>query len=471
MHTSDAYTFARTFGIDPLDAAAADNLHTNGGQHLEGDNSYAGSDLYADDDGFSVVSDWGAHAQASIDLEPAPQAVSAGYIMDAAVADAVATQTMVNLLAARQLFAVRDAVHIAGDNPQLYLPSAVMGGSASPAGAGPSVDARDFAERSVAFDLAHRLHVSENTVRAWAHQADVLSSSLPRLCELFVAGAVSVQHVRAAVDASAGILDEAAMTAFDERLAGIAEGLRAGEFRRRARLLRERLCADTLQQRHEEARTKRRVSVEPDHDGMAWLNVYLPVVDAARVESRLGGTARRLRNAAGETRTLDQLRADLAIDWLTGGDTPAAATVQPVLLIDEAGRYAELLGYGPVPPKSAGRALRDAPAFRKVIADPGRPSTLVLDASRYRPTADQRLWLRIRYGLDDDAAPYLSPDADIDHVVEWHDGGTTDVANLVPLKPRLHRLKSVTGIRLDPKPGGGIRVRTPTGYDSDPPPF
>ncbi|MGN6126147.1 MAG: hypothetical protein ACTHON_06255 [Humibacter sp.] len=48
---------------------------------------------------------------------------------------------------------------------------------------------------------------------------------------------------------------------------------------------------------------------------------------------------------------------------------------------------------------------------------------------------------------------------------------TTDVANLVPLKKRLHRLKSVTRIRLDPKPEGGIRVRTPTGYDSDPPPF
>ncbi|GAB3614789.1 hypothetical protein GCM10027415_31290 [Humibacter ginsengisoli] len=54
---------------------------------------------------------------------------------------------------------------------------------------------------------------------------------------------------------------------------------------------------------------------------------------------------------------------------------------------------------------------------------------------------------------------------------ERQHGGPTDVANLAPLKPRLHRLKTVTRIRLDPKPDGGIRVRTPTGYDSDPPPF
>ncbi|MHA7987672.1 HNH endonuclease signature motif containing protein [Rathayibacter sp. CAU 1779] len=142
-----------------------------------------------------------------------------------------------------------------------------------------------------------------------------------------------------------------------------------------------------------------------------------------------------------------------------------------MLLIDNSGRYAELLGYGPVPTRNAARELCNAPAFRRVIADPVRPARLVLDTSRYRPSQDQRLWLRVRYGLDDDAAPYVSPGADIDHVIEWQHGGATDVANLVPLKPRLHRLKSVTGIQLEPRPDGGIRVRTPTGYDSDPPPF
>jgi hypothetical protein len=444
--------FRSTTGEDTIVAAFTDGRLPND------------EELYLADDGLSIVDDWTEHALALADHACTPRQVSAGYVMDAAVADAVASQTMVNLLAARQLFAVRDAVRTARDNPHLYLSSAAEG-------SGPGVDARNFAERSVAFDLAHRLHVSENAVREWAHQAEVLSSSLPLIRERFVAGALSAQHVRAAVEATAGIPDQATMALFDRRLADIAEGLRPGEFARRARLIRERLCADTLQKRHEEARKRRRVSVESDIDGMAWLNVYLPAVDAARIEARLAGAARSLRSEAGETRILSQLRADLAVGWLTGDGTTAAATVQPVLMIDDSGRYAELLGYGPVPPKTAARLLRDSPAFRKVIADPVHPAQLVLDTSRYRPTSDQRLWLRIHYGLDDDAAPYLSPDAEIDHVVEWHEGGTTDVANLVPLKPRLHRLKSVTGIRLEPKADGGIRVRTPTGYDSDPPPF
>jgi hypothetical protein len=79
--------------------------------------------------------------------------------------------------------------------------------------------------------------------------------------------------------------------------------------------------------------------------------------------------------------------------------------------------------------------------------------------------------LAVRFRLDDDAAPFLSRDAEVDHVLEFQHGGQTEVDNLVPLKQRLHRLESVTRIRLDPKPGGGIRIRTRTGYDSDPPPF
>ncbi|WP_460534817.1 HNH endonuclease signature motif containing protein, partial [Humibacter ginsengiterrae] len=157
------------------------------------------------------------------------------------------------------------------------------------------------------------------------------------------------------------------------------------------------------------------------------------------------------------------------------GVAPVKTGVQPFVLIDADGRFAELLGYGPIPPSAAAKALRDAPSFRKVLADPIRPAQLNLDTKRYRPTPDQRTWLTLRYGLDEDAAPYLpvgvTTGAEIDHVIERQHGGPTNVTNLAPLKPRLHRLKTVTGIRLDPKPDGGIRVRTPTGYDSDPPPF
>ncbi|MGN6205192.1 MAG: hypothetical protein ACTHNC_09780, partial [Humibacter sp.] len=104
-----------------------------------------------------------------------------------------------------------------------------------------------------------------------------------------------------------------------------------------------------------------------------------------------------------------------------------------------------------------------------------RPAELHLDTTRYRPTPDQKTWLTLTYGLDENAAPFLPvgivTGSEVDHVIERQHGGPTDVGNLAPFKPRLHRMKTVTRIRLDPKPDGGIRVRTPTGYDRDPPPF
>jgi hypothetical protein len=189
----------------------------------------------------------------------------------------------------------------------------------------------------------------------------VLIASLPRLRELFCCGRASAQHVRAAVECFTGIQDTQSSAVYDERLAAVAERLRPGEFARRARRLRERLCTDTLQERHDAARRLRRVTVEPAGDAMGWLHVYAPMTDIACAELRITAEARRSRHLPGETRTLDQLRADLVTRWLTGegtgtdaaGEATAgggAAHVQPFLLIDAAGRLRNCSGTGPSPP-------------------------------------------------------------------------------------------------------------------------
>lgn len=447
---------------------------------------------------------------------------SAERMLGSAFDHAESYQLMANRECARLVFAVGDAFALALANPRIYVP--VGAGEATP-----GVQDVDFAARSVAFDLSHRLNLSENVVRSYAHQAQVLDSTLPRLRDLFVSGLIGGQHARAAVENAMGLPDAAAAAKYDERLAAIAERTRPGEFARRCRVLRERLCVDRLLERHVEARAKRRTCFEPAPDGMAWASGFVAATDAARAEARLTAEARRLRRLPGERRTLDQIRADLYVAWLTGDadggrdhdssgvegsstdgsstgsnstdsgstdsstDTNGVAAVasntmktdsgafgataqvpsgvQPFLLIDAGGRFAELLGYGPVDPVSAMRALANAPSFRRAITDPVTPTRLILDRRQYRPTSEQKRWLRLNYGFTEAASSYVSLDAEIDHAIEWQHGGTTDIQNLVPLKPRLHRLKSVTRIRLDPKPDGGIRVRTPTGYDSDPPPF
>ena len=145
-----------------------------------------------------------------------------------ALDDAVGSQTMVNVEAARQMFAIREAFQLAREDPRIYVPVGITERD-------PEADEVDFALRSVAFDLAHRLHVSENVVRNLAWEADVLTTSLPRLKELFTSGRISVQHVRAAVDSSSGLSDPAMFATYDERLAAIAERVTPGAFGRRAR--------------------------------------------------------------------------------------------------------------------------------------------------------------------------------------------------------------------------------------------
>ncbi|WP_460535725.1 hypothetical protein, partial [Humibacter ginsengiterrae] len=133
---------------------------------------------------------------------------------------AVGSQTMVNIEAARQMFAIREAFQFAREDPRIYVPVGITERD-------PKADEVDFALRSVAFDLAHRLHVSENTVRSMAWEGEVLTTSLPRLRDLFCSGRISPQHVRAAVDSSSGLPD-AVLGTYDERLAGIAERVTPG---------------------------------------------------------------------------------------------------------------------------------------------------------------------------------------------------------------------------------------------------
>ncbi len=61
-------------------------------------------------------------------------------------------------------------------------------------------------------------------------------------------------------------------------------------------------------------------------DGMAGLWAVLPAVDAARIDATLEATARTAR-AAGDPRTLDQLRADTLTDLATGHALLAGATL------------------------------------------------------------------------------------------------------------------------------------------------
>jgi hypothetical protein len=87
------------------------------------------------------------------------------------------------------------------------------------------------------------------------------------------------------------------------------------ELVRRAEVL---IDPDGAGTRHVKARTERHVRFDPADDAMAYLTAFLPADDAIRTWTLIDTTARVLRDVPGETRTLDQCRADTLVALTLG---------------------------------------------------------------------------------------------------------------------------------------------------------
>lgn len=206
----------------------------------------------------------------------------------------------------------------------------------------------------------------------------------------------------------------------------------------------------------------------------------LPAEVAATAYARIDRDARALRNA-GDERTLEQLRADVAAALLlaqpaTGNDgTPTGPASSPsvgamvyvhmpvdtALTMSDQG--AELSGYGPIPgPVAREIATNPGSVWRKVLTDPG--SGVPQDISRRRrPTQAMRELVAAR----DRECSYCHRPAqlcDFDHLREWSTCRETSARNGGPKCEYHHYLKGEPGWRLDYDPTTGTAtITSPTG--------
>jgi hypothetical protein len=123
---------------------------------------------------------------------------------------------------------------------------------------------------------------------------------------------------------------------------------------------------------------------------------------------------------------------------------------------------AVLDGYGPVPASMARRLVANgAGAFYRVLVDPRDGAPLEIGRTNYRLTKAMRNWLRMRDGK----CPFPgcsnpSLDNEADHILAWHNGGTTGISNLGQPCPKHHKLRHSGGWRPTPatktEPSGWI---------------
>ena len=206
-------------------------------------------------------------------------------------------------------------------------------------------------------------------------------------------------------------------------------------------------------------------------DGMGWLTVTTDAASIAAVMDRLDTTARGLRGA-GDARSLDQLRADLATDALLNrgtsepGDAAALAwiVVPFEVATGEADTACELPGHGWVTATHA----------REIITRPGSvwatlPVDLPTGRALSRPTRSYRPTRAMVEHVQAVDGVCRGPDCqvpatrcDLDHETPWPTGPTS-VGNL-HAKHRLHHNLKTDGIWTStPTPDAGLTWTTLTG--------
>ncbi len=307
-------------------------------------------------------------------------------------------------------------------------------------------------ERSVRLELAAALSLTEASAGALMSQADALVNRYPEVLDSLGSARMSQRHAVELIEAADTVEPELRPLILPRAIM-LAEHNALGTFRRGLRTLVDSVRETTLPQRHTEALASRRVIVTPADDGMAWLMAFVPAVEAHAIHGRLTAMAKVLAAQEEDSRTLDQLRADVFGDILVDGvvDTlPAPArgiratvvVTVPVLALLEGHGTATVSGVGPIPIDRARDLCGGSDGWMRVLTHPETGAVVSVGRERYRPPPELRRLVRWR--ADRCMAPGCSIPAErceIDHTVAWVHGGTTSLENLAPLCKGHHTVK------------------------------
>jgi hypothetical protein len=275
-----------------------------------------------------------------------------------------------------------------------------------------------------------------------------LVSRLPQVLESYQQGDLDRARVRCFATETAHLSDsDTALVA--DRLVDEAPTMTSGQLRRRLQRLVLEVAPDSAVEQRELGLEDRRIVLEANPDGTASVHAdQLPPERSLQVSERINQLARSLKSKT-ETRTMDQLRADVFLDLLTGTTTKSGSargvdiTVDLKTLAELADTPGELGGYGPVAADIARQVAEQQVETQwtySVTDDSGE--LLTVGTTRRRPTTRQRRWVQARDRtcvFPGCATP--AKKADIDHRHPYSDGGATDVHNLSPLCEHHHTIK------------------------------
>ena len=355
------------------------------------------------------------------------------------------------------------------------------------------------------------LRLSPGTAYDRVKRAQALTGRLAGTLGALERGAISPLQATAIAEAVERLDDQTA-AAVEARVLGRASGQTVAETRRALR--RAVIAADPAgaTERAEQARAERTIYMTPLDDGMTELHAILTATDAQLVWRRLCARAEKegRRLAAGGARSpgSDALRADALVAAVVraAADPPAdppvdrpaerdgavdeASTVDQPVPVDQwaptqlrvtvdlptllglADHPAELEGYGAIPPAMA-RALSGDAEWVRWTTDPQTGRLLDLGRRRYRPSRPLAAFVRARDAICVWPGCHRpSEQSDLDHTVDFADGGETTRRNLAPLCRQHHNAKTHGRWQYRRDPDGTGHLTSPLGKTyAIPPPW
>jgi len=216
----------------------------------------------------------------------------------------------------------------------------------------------------------------------------------------------------------------------------------------------------------------------PTADGTTHLHISDCAPHLAQAATdRVNRIARSLKTRH-ESRSVDQLRADVAIDLLTGrltdadtGEGKAGSVNLHVDLTTLAGlddHPGELAGYGPVVSDIARQVAeeqQEKSGWNAVVSDPETGEPLHVVSVKRRPTTRQQKMIRALHPVCVFPGCRMpAVDCDLDHCVDYAFGGPTTVGNHAPLCRHHHMSKHQDGWRYAKTGRVGVDWVSPFGH-------
>jgi hypothetical protein len=324
-----------------------------------------------------------------------------------------------------------------------------------------------------AVEIAAALTLTRRTAESLLETALTLTGRLRRVWNSFASGVLDMHKTRE-LTRQLGHLDREVVDVVLDRTLDRAPGLTTGQLR--ALVSRRVMEADPdgAASGLAEGLRERRVINYPNPDFTGTLSIQsASPLEVGRAMAHIENLARRIVGDDDE-RTLDEIRADVALDLLQGkclcGSTGSSSggvhlEVELATLAELSDKPGELAGYGPVIAEIARKTalVQSEGEWDYEVTDNGR--VVATGTVRRRPNAAQKRHIRSVY----DTCAFVgcrmpAHQCDLDHRRPYSQGGPTHNDNLAPLCRHHHITRHHAPWQLHRLPDGGHRWTSPLGH-------